>query len=78
MRVNPSTFIWRRTLTLTLISIPLISSSAFGWHKPATAPLVTELTQEERELAADVKPAWLSTSPFNRERGTNAEPPPEP
>ena len=22
--------------------------------------------------------AWLSSSPFNRERGTNAEPPPEP
>ena len=22
--------------------------------------------------------AWVASSPFNRERGTNAEPPPEP
>ena len=30
-------------------------------------------------VANDEKmPAWLSTSPFNRERGTNADPPPEP
>jgi Zn-dependent M28 family amino/carboxypeptidase len=30
-------------------------------------------------VANDEKmPAWLASSPFNRERGTNAEPPPEP
>ncbi|HYP53687.1 MAG TPA: M20/M25/M40 family metallo-hydrolase [Pyrinomonadaceae bacterium] len=27
---------------------------------------------------ADAMPAWLASSPFNRERGTNKEPPPEP
>jgi hypothetical protein len=31
-----------------------------------------------RVANADAMPAWLTTSPFNRKRGTNEEPPPEP
>lgn len=31
-----------------------------------------------RVANADAMPAWLPTSPYNRERGTNKEPPPEP
>ncbi len=45
-----------------------------GAHGVAAIGLVTGL----RIANAEQMPAWLSTSRFNRKRGTNEPPPPEP
>ena len=52
-------------------------SDAWNWEGPrglAQLGLVVGM----RVANADAMPAWLPSSPYNRERGTNKEPPPEP
>lgn len=60
------------------------------YHQPGDVPLPDWNWEGPRTMAmlgvimglrlanSEAMPAWLPSSPFNRERGTNAEPPPEP
>lgn len=47
----------------------------WNWEGPRTMAVVG-LVVGMRVANADRMPAWLASSPFNRERGTNAPPPP--
>ena len=49
----------------------------WSWEGARTIAVITLLTGL-RVADADVLPAWLPTSPFNRKRGTNEPPPDEP
>jgi Peptidase family M28 len=49
----------------------------WNWDGPRTIAVVFIL-MGFRIANDDQSPTWLSSSPFNRERGTNATPPPEP
>jgi Zn-dependent M28 family amino/carboxypeptidase len=49
----------------------------WNWEGPRTVAVV--MAQLGLRIAnADAMPAWVEKSPFNRERGTNEPPPPEP
>ncbi|MBV9957194.1 MAG: M28 family peptidase [Acidobacteria bacterium] len=49
----------------------------WNWEGPRTLSRLG-VVMGMRLAGSDAMPAWLSSSPFNRERGTNAPPPPEP
>ncbi len=49
----------------------------WNWNGPRTMAMVAAL-MGWRVANAETMPSWLPTSPFNRERGTNEPPPPEP
>jgi hypothetical protein len=49
----------------------------WDWSGPRTMALV-HLVLGLRVANQEPMPAWLPKSPFNRERGTNEPPPPEP
>jgi len=49
----------------------------WNWEGPKTVAVVGAV-MGMRVANSDQMPSWLSASPFNRERGTNAAPPPEP
>lgn len=49
----------------------------WNWDGPRTMAVVS-VVMGWRVANSEQMPAWLATSPFNRERGTNEPPPPEP
>jgi Zn-dependent M28 family amino/carboxypeptidase len=49
----------------------------WNWDGPRTIAVVG-VVMGLRVANSEQMPAWLATSPFNRERGTNEPPPPEP
>jgi hypothetical protein len=49
----------------------------WNWEGPRTLSRLG-VVMGMRLASSEQMPAWLSSSPFNRERGTNAPPPPEP
>jgi hypothetical protein len=48
----------------------------WNWEGPRTLALVSAIVGL-RAASADAMPAWVSTSPYNRPRGTNLPPPPQ-
>ena len=54
-----------------------VVQSDWNWEGPHTMA-VLGVIMGLRLSNSEEMPAWLPSSPFNRERGTNAEPPPEP
>jgi hypothetical protein len=48
----------------------------WNWEGPRTLALVSAVVGW-RVASADAMPAWVSTSPYNRPRGTNLPPPPQ-
>jgi hypothetical protein len=49
----------------------------WNWDGPRTLA-VLGVVMGMRLANSEQMPAWVKTSPFNRERGTNEPPPPEP
>lgn len=49
----------------------------WNWDGPRTIAVIHAVLGL-RVATQDLMPKWVNTSPFNRERGTNAAPPPEP
>jgi Peptidase family M28 len=46
---------WRRSISLALLAIVLVTSTVFAGQQPAVAPSSLELSQAERDLATGVK-----------------------